>query len=220
MKQNLYLFLFVLLIAVAGFFVYFQQNLTQSMNHINNGEISTVTTSIPETALENPQTVKVKVYFNNSTLNPNSEDCSLVFPVERQISMNGDPIDATLKLLFMGPTEQEKQAGYTSLFSPDTKNILKNVKIDTNGVAYVDFVDIRSLIPDASTSCGSAQFLSSIDATLKQFGIINKIIYAINGDSQYFYEWLQIGCSEENNNCDPTPFQEFYVDTSEEVPIE
>jgi len=88
MKQNLYLFLFVLLIAVAGFFVYFQQNLTQSMNHINNGEISTVTTSIPETALENQQTVKVKVYFNNSTLNPNSEDCSLVFPVERQISMN------------------------------------------------------------------------------------------------------------------------------------
>ena len=55
---------------------------------------------------------------------------------------------------------------------------------------------------------------------LKQFGIINKIIYAINGDPQSFYEWLQIGCSEENDNCDPTPFQEFYVDTSEEAPIE
>ena len=130
--------------------------------------------------------------------------------------MNGDPIDATLKPFMTDRAETSRL--YFFIFSRH-KNILKNVKIDTNGVAYVILL-ISSLIPNASTSCGSAQFLSSIDATLKQFGIINKIIYAINGDPQSFYEWLQIGCSEENDNCDPTPFQEFYVDTSEEAPIE
>jgi len=206
MKQNLFMFVFVLLLALAGFFLYFQNNLIS--NNLNfKAPNNTITTST-QPNLSN-KAIEVKVYFANSKLNPEN-NCSLVYPVKRTISINGDPFLQTLNLLFIGPTEEEKNEGYSSVFSLDTKDILKNFDIDEKGTAYIDFYDIKNIIPKVSSSCGSQEFLSSIENTLKQFGVINKVIYAINGEPKNFYEWIQIGCSEENNNCDNTPFLKFY----------
>ncbi|MGE4554738.1 MAG: GerMN domain-containing protein [Candidatus Paceibacterota bacterium] len=202
MKQNLFLFVFVLLLALAAFFIYLSNNFTS-----NNLVSTTTTKEEPPLANEN---LEVNVYFSNFNLSGDSQDCSLVYPVKRTINIDGDPFIQTLNLLFMGPTEQEKAQGYSSVFSLDTKNILKNIDIDEEGTVYIDLHDIRSIIPNASSSCGSAQFLNSVFQTLKQFQVVKKVIYAINGDPKIFYEWMQIGCSEENNNCDPTPFSKFY----------
>jgi len=205
MKQNLFLFIFVVLLAIAGFFIYFQNNLVS--NNLDFKAINNTTTTSTQPNLSN-QTIEVKVYFANSKLN-SENDCSLVYPVKRIISINGDPFLQVLNLLFIGPTEEEKNEGYSSVFSLDTKNILKNFDIDEKGTAYLNFYDIRNIIPAVSSSCGSLEFLSSIENTLKQFGVINKIIYAINEEPRIFYEWIQKGCSEENNNCDNTPFLKF-----------
>ncbi|MGB9680972.1 MAG: GerMN domain-containing protein [Minisyncoccia bacterium] len=204
MKQNFFLFILVLLLAVAGFFVYLQKNYLSLSNKdfIPNYSSSSVTSL--------PSTLPVKIYFSNEKLNPNLKDCSLVYPVNRTISLNGDPFLQTLNLLFLGPTEQEKAEGYTSVFSPENKDILKNLDISPDGIVYIDLYDIRSIMPEVSSSCGSSQFMKSIEETLKQFQLVKKVIFAINGDPQMFYEWVQLGCSEENNNCDKTPFLKFY----------
>jgi hypothetical protein len=47
------------------------------------------------------------------------------------------------------------------------------------------------VIPDASTSCGSAVLLAQLDRTLLQFPGIDTTIYAIDGSTEIFYEWLQ-----------------------------
>ena len=52
-----------------------------------------------------------------------------------------------------------RDRGYTSWFSPATAGALRNVTIK-DGTAYVDLADLRSTIPNASTSCGSAAFLA------------------------------------------------------------
>jgi hypothetical protein len=147
----------------------------------------------------------IQVFFGNTQKNPNAIDCGAVFPVERIVSDNSG-YDELLKQLFSGPTPQEADLGYTSFFSTQTADILVSVKTDGE-TAYVDLKDVRTLIPNASTSCGSSEFLSEIKSTLGQDGKIKKVILAINSDPAPFYEWLQIGCAPENNNCDASPFE-------------
>ena len=152
------------------------------------------------------ETMTVKVYFGNINLNPNMQDCSKVHLVERTIPKTLGVAKTALEELFKGPSEEEKAQGYVSWFSEETKDILKGVKIE-NSTAYVDLDDIRQIIPNVSTSCGSAEFLAEVETTLKQFPAVNKVIIAIDAKPSTFYEWIQIGCAKENDFCDETPFK-------------
>lgn len=152
------------------------------------------------------KTMRVKIYFNNTKLNPNSEDCSKVFLVDRLVLKTETPAVTTLQELFKGPNEGEKNQGYTSWFSDKTQDILKSLKV-VEGTAYVNLKDVREIIPNASASCGSAQFLAEVETTLKQYSAVKTVIFAIEGKPETFYEWLQIGCSTENNICDEAPFK-------------
>ncbi len=158
----------------------------------------------------------IKVYFNNINFNPNLEDCSKVYSLNRIIPKTVEVAKAALKELFKGPTEEEKSQGYTSWFSKETQDILKSVKVK-NGTAYVDLKDLRQMIPNASTSCGSAEFFAEVETTLQQFPTVDKVIFAIDGKPATFYKWMQIGCYEENDFCDETPFKTSDRDTEEET---
>jgi len=149
----------------------------------------------------------INVYFNNTNLNPNTADCNLVFPSLRSVSGVGPITEFALRELFKGPTEAERAAGYSSWFSSTTQNILLGLGL-ADGTAYVNLRDIRTLLPNVSASCGSAEFLAEINSTLQQFSEINKVIIALNGQPADFYEWVQIGCTAENNFCETEPFQE------------
>ncbi len=149
----------------------------------------------------------VKVYFGNTELNPNMEDCSKVFPVEREIPETKAVATAALNELFRGPTEQEKEQGHVSFFSWETRDVLKSVHIE-DGTAYLNLEDLRPMVPGANSTCGSGQFRGQIEQTLKQFPTVDKVIYAIDGSPRTFYEWIQIGCAApgDTDYCDPTPF--------------
>lgn len=156
----------------------------------------------------NGSTVTLKtvvVYFSNSIKSGDYNDCRSVYGVERTINPQAPLYEASLSQLFQGPTNAEKALGYSSFFSTKTKNILKSIKV-SDTTAYVNLIDIRSLIPSASSSCGSVQFLSSVEETLKHDRKIDTVRFAIEGNPQAFYDWIQIGCDAKINNCDPKPF--------------
>jgi hypothetical protein len=48
------------------------------------------------------------------------------------------------------------------------------------------------VIPNASSSCGSAILLAQLDATATQFPTVDRAVYSIDGDTRAFYEWLQL----------------------------
>lgn len=117
-----------------------------------------------------------------------SDDCSEVGAVRRQA--DGEPTVAeALDALLGGPTSEEKAQGANSLFSQATRDLLITAEV-TKGVANVDFADLRPVIPNASSSCGSTALLAQLDATVKQFGA-SQSLYSINGQATTFYEWLQ-----------------------------
>lgn len=165
---------------------------------------SLIPNGLKEESEDNKEIMEVKVYYANLSLNK-SQDCSLVYPVSRKIERTEAVATVSLSELFKGPTEIEKGEGYSSFFSKETEGILKSVKV-LDKTAYVDLTDIRKIIPNASSSCGGSQLLSQMESTLKQFPTVERVIFAIDGDPGPFYEWLQLGCSLENNNCDKSPF--------------
>lgn len=144
------------------------------------------------------------VYFGNEQLNPDAE-CATVFPLSRDTSGHPDARFATLSALLRGPTEAEKAEGYSSFFSAETADALRSLGV-RNGTVYVNLADLRQVIPNASTSCGSASLLSQIETTLMQFPGVERVIIAFDGDTQTFYDWIQVGCAPENDFCNNEPF--------------
>ncbi len=148
---------------------------------------------------------KLTVFFGNDLLQKNPTNCSEVFPVERMTPATKKMATAALHNLFSGPSPSEREAGYRSIFSLTTSNLLKELRI-RGATAYVDLIDFRQTLPGASSSCGSAEFQSQISHTLHQFPKVKRVIYAINGDPRTFYAWMGEPCDKTNGYCDPRPF--------------
>src|SRR5690606_40890265 len=99
---------------------------------------------------------------------------------------------ASLNALLAGPTDAEREASLGSWFSAETVGMVRSVTID-DGHAVVDFDDLRPVIPNASTSAGSARLLAQLDATVFQFRNVESVEYRIEGSCADFNEWLQHG---------------------------
>ena len=72
--------------------------------------------------------------------------------------------------------------------------------------AYVDLHDLRQIIPGATSSCGSAEFFAQVEATLKQFPTVDRVVLAIEGQPRLFYDWMELECDETNDYCDAAHF--------------
>jgi spore germination protein GerM len=158
-------------------------------------------------AAEPSGTITLTLYFGNTEMNPGLLDCSQVYSVERVIPAVSDTAEAALLQLFAGPTEKERTEGYVSTFSAATRSILKSVRIQED-TAYVNLVDIRPLLSSVSSSCGSSAFFAEVENTLREVAPVTRVIYAIDGEPSAFYEWVQLGCSADNDYCDSSPFVE------------
>ena len=144
-------------------------------------------------------TMTIKVYFHSTKIDPDWNDCNKVYPVTRTIPKTTAVAAAALQELMKGTTAQEAKdfAG----FSPDeTKGILKSVKVK-NGAAYVNFTKaLQDQMGTAASSCGGG-FFSMVVKTLLQFPTIKKVYYAIEGNANDFYEWIQLGECPYGRHC-------------------
>jgi hypothetical protein len=154
-------------------------------------------TTEPEPTAE---TVEVHLFFTNDQL---GDPCGEAFAVTRTVDAD-DPVTGALDALLAGPTTAERADGYGGWFSDDTAGMLHSVTVDADGTAHVVFADLRPVIPNASTSCGSAALLAQLDQTLLAFDHIVATRYAI-ADQAAFYEWLQLGDPDAAEPVDPVP---------------
>jgi spore germination protein GerM len=156
---------------------------------------------------QKPATMTIKLYFHNEKLNANQEDCNKVFPVTRQIPKNPAVATAALQELFKGTTKEEEAKQYSSFSPNETAGILKSVKVK-NAAAYVNFTKrVYEQMGTATTSCGGG-FFAMVDQTLYQFPTIKKVYYAIEGNTNDFYEWVQVGeCPYGTKHCVSSNFK-------------
>ena len=129
-------------------------------------------------------TMDLQVFFH--TGDPADEPVAFT----RTVPAGPAVLHAALGQLLAGPTAAEREAGATSWFS-DATDLFLDVTLD-EGHAVVDLGDLRTVIPNASTSAGSQMLLSQLDATVFQFDNVESVLYRIDGDADAFYQWLQL----------------------------
>lgn len=140
---------------------------------------------VPATAASASDTATVNVHFT-----PVGSECDATAPYARQVRLPR-VLTGAMEQLLAGPTDEERAAGATSfLFDEGTAGMLRSVNI-RDGVASIDFRDLRPVIPGASSSCGSTSLLAQLDATAMQFPTVRDARYSINGSEATFYHWLQ-----------------------------
>jgi len=123
-------------------------------------------------------TMTVKVYFNNSNLDP-EYSCNKVFAVERKIKKTVVVGRAALEELLKGVTEEEKNQGYITSINQGVK--IQSLKIE-NGVAYVDFN--QQLQYQVGGSCRVAAISAQITETLKQFPTVDSVVISVDGKTE------------------------------------
>ena len=156
-----------------------------AVNDGSGGAVAGDTTTTPSSDVE---TVEVAFTVNGG-------ECDDVVAYERQIDASADPIVAAFESLVAGPTIDEEASGAGSFFSAKTTGMVASAIVN-DGVLVVDFDDLRSVIPNASTSCGSMALLAQLSTTAFQFDDVERIRYEIDGSCDTFAEWLQRECME------------------------
>ncbi len=122
-------------------------------------------------------------------------DCSMVDGFAVKVPTGEDPIEVALAALVGGPTEEEEAEGASSFFSTGTAEVITSISL-VDGLLLIDFVDVRSDLENASTSCGSEALLSQLNATALQHPNVERVRYSIVGSCSVFSNWLQRQCTE------------------------
>ncbi len=152
---------------------------------------------------------EVVIYFNNPNNIPDEPtECGFVYGVERNAITAADQeqrLSLVLNELFQGPTAAEQELGFISIFSQETEDALISVNIQRD-TAFINLADIRNIIPGANSSCSSKDFYNQIEETVKHNTGISEVAFAINGDPELFYNWMQQGCPNEEF-CDSQNFK-------------
>ena len=149
---------------------------------------TSATTTSP-TGTSDPVGQIVDVYFSVG----DGSDCGRVEGFPRPVPAGADRLELAFAELVAGPTAAEIEAGAGSLFSDETADVVRAIT-RTDGLVVVDFVDLRPLIPNASTSCGSMALLAQLNATGFQFDDVDRTRFRIEGSCDDFANWLQREC--------------------------
>jgi hypothetical protein len=104
-------------------------------------------------------------------------------------------LEAALEALVAGPTPDEEARGITSFFSEATADLVAEVTLEGDS-AMVDFRDVRTLLPNASSSTGSFLFLSELNGTVFGLPGIERVEYRMEGSCEDFWNFLQRSCQE------------------------
>lgn len=131
---------------------------------------------------------QVRVYFTR-TASIEGGNCGVTIGYLRH-TVGQDVLHDTMNWLLKGPRQSEEEK-VSSLFSRRTAGMVNSVTIES-GVAYIDFDDLRNIIPNASTSCGSTSLLAELDRTAEQFPTVDRAVYSFEGSVEAFYGWLQL----------------------------
>jgi len=122
---------------------------------------------------------KVKVYFNNSKMDPEFS-CNKVFAVEREIVKIEAIGSATINELLKGLTESEKAEGFFTNINSGVR--LLSLSIDENGTAFAEFDE--QLQAGVGGSCKVSAIRAQITETLKQFPTVKSVVISINGRTE------------------------------------
>lgn len=125
-----------------------------------------------------PQTATIQLFFSNSERDPESLDCSAVFPVSRRLVSVPSIAREALTELLKGPTQNEIGQGYYSSINEGVEILGLDV---SNGIATVSFD--RKFADSVAGSCQVEAIRAQITRTLTQFPSIGEVVITVAGEA-------------------------------------
>ncbi len=124
-------------------------------------------------------TISLKVFFGNTKFNPEVSDCSLVYPVTREVDETVAVGRAALEELFKGPLPVELEQEYYTTINEGVEILSLSIE---DGIAQVDLSS--QLQEGVGGSCMVTTIRAQIEETLKQFPTVDSVIISVDGNSQ------------------------------------
>lgn len=124
------------------------------------------------------ETMVVNAFFPNSDMG-SLQDCSKVYPVQREIVRTTAVGRRSLEELIMGVNESESDQGYFNNVNAETEILSLTI---SNGIARVDFSS--DLEDGVGGSCMVQSIRAQIESTLKQFSTVQEVVISIDGRTE------------------------------------
>ena len=135
--------------------------------------------SVPARHVVAKDGLELKIFFTNPNLPDYANDCGAGEFVKRKVPSTKQVANAALKLVFAGPSAEEKAKGMQSV--APLGDYYLGVKIK-NGVATVNFRrGAEKYLFVSGPICMQDTALAPISVTLKQFASVKSVDYAIEG---------------------------------------
>jgi hypothetical protein len=118
-------------------------------------------------------------------------------PVVRPLPHQPGEIEARLRFaleqLLAGPTAEERELGYSSVFPPDSEELLIGVEFADGGIAIVDFADHVRRVNNGTLNASTPRFMfySTLPATALQFDEIAAAEFRIEGSCLAFARYFE-----------------------------
>lgn len=104
-----------------------------------------------------------------------------------------DRLRDAMQELLKGVTPSERDQGLSSIFSSETASMLNEVSLQ-EGMARIDFKDLRKVIPQGATSHGGAVLLQQLNHTVFGLDPVDEVEYQMQGSCASFWEWQETVC--------------------------
>lgn len=176
-----YIYAIAIILIAGGLYFIKTKDKDLALEVINDDFTAVEVESSDLTASLLPSTSKkmmtLKIHFPNTSMATSGADnCQEVFPVNRSVVETIAPARASLLELFNGPTEAEKELGFSTAISPDIK--IQKLTIEDRSA----IVDVNTLIGEgAEDKCKEDLALREITETLKQFLTVDDVVISVDG---------------------------------------
>ena len=138
-----------------------------------------------------PSSDQVMVFF---TCEPPPADPRPVFRIDPGVDSVEARVHFALEQLLAGPTPEEGELGYASVFPPGSEELLIGVEVDDDGLAALDFADALQTVGALNSSHNRFLLFGTLGETTFQFDEVQAIVFRIEGSCEQFASYFETTC--------------------------
>ncbi len=138
-----------------------------------------------------PTSDQIMVFF---TCEPPPANPRPVFRIDPGVDAIEARIHFALEQLLAGPTPEERDLGYSSVFPQDSEELLIGVEVGEDGLVTIDFADELRQMNNLNTSHQSFIVFGTLGASVFQFHDVRAVEFRIAGSCEQFARHFETTC--------------------------
>ena len=128
------------------------------------------------------------------TCEPPPADPRPVFRIDPGVDSIEARLHFAIEQLLAGPTPDERDLVYSSVFPSGSEEVLIGVDVGEDGLATIDFADALEAVGSLNASHNRFLFFGTVGHTAFQFDEVEAIEFRIEGSCDRFASYFETAC--------------------------